>query len=444
MSTYLLLRDNKQSGPYTLDEIKAKGFKKYDLVWVESKSAAWRYPGELPELKPFAPIVEEQPFDRFFKKPSQEKQSTTTSQNANISEAYMPKAEVIKSAALPQIAIETGNKKVYAVLPSKKTATVDAGETSSYNPAKKEFIKKEEPALFAAGSNFFEEKETEAKPQQSIHQYQEKNFVKKHANPDRRFLQPAAVLGCVLALLSAGIFIGLSINKNPSGSIPKNDATEKQILSVNKPDPQINISTPVSSAIPAQENSVAINKENKDNNTGNVVPQNQPTEQEKSIALINEKKKATRPKENAAADPLKIIPKRDNITDSNSSGPQYTRREATHRTDAINDKDFVKNSIGNLVSVSSNKYNVGTFGGISEVQLTVSNKSVYPLDIVMVEVQYVQANKKVFKTENIYYRNIRPGESIMQEVPKSSRGIKIQYRVALINSKEPGISYSGI
>ncbi|HLI93060.1 MAG TPA: GYF domain-containing protein, partial [Puia sp.] len=66
---YLLLRDNKQTGPYTLDELKAKGMKAYDLVWVEGRSAAWRYPSEIDELRAFAPAVEEQPFDRFFKKP---------------------------------------------------------------------------------------------------------------------------------------------------------------------------------------------------------------------------------------------------------------------------------------------------------------------------------------------------------------------------------------
>src|ERR1043165_924598 len=71
MSTYLLLRNNKQAGPYTLDEIRAMSLKAYDLVWVEGKSAAWRYPGEIEELKSFSPPVEEQPFDRFFKKPVQ-------------------------------------------------------------------------------------------------------------------------------------------------------------------------------------------------------------------------------------------------------------------------------------------------------------------------------------------------------------------------------------
>src|ERR1700743_1950585 len=67
---YLLLRNNKQSGPYTFEELKTMGLKAYDLVWVDGKSAAWRYPSEITELSAFAPAVEEQPFDRFFKKPA--------------------------------------------------------------------------------------------------------------------------------------------------------------------------------------------------------------------------------------------------------------------------------------------------------------------------------------------------------------------------------------
>ena len=68
MNKYLLLRDNKQSGPYTVEELIAKGLKPYDLVWLDGKSAAWRYPSEIPDFKGFAPVVEEQPYDRFYKK----------------------------------------------------------------------------------------------------------------------------------------------------------------------------------------------------------------------------------------------------------------------------------------------------------------------------------------------------------------------------------------
>src|SRR5579871_2039109 len=70
MTMYLLLRNNKQSGPYSVEDLKSMGLKAYDLVWLEGKSAAWRYPSEIEELSPFAPAVEEQPFDRFYKKPS--------------------------------------------------------------------------------------------------------------------------------------------------------------------------------------------------------------------------------------------------------------------------------------------------------------------------------------------------------------------------------------
>src|SRR5688572_33010190 len=77
MNKYLLLRDNKQSGPYTVPEIIEMGIKPYDLVWLEGKSAAWRYPSEVEELKAYAPTVEEQPFDRFYKKPDAKKASLT-------------------------------------------------------------------------------------------------------------------------------------------------------------------------------------------------------------------------------------------------------------------------------------------------------------------------------------------------------------------------------
>ncbi|HSF44720.1 MAG TPA: hypothetical protein VLA58_01875 [Chitinophagaceae bacterium] len=68
MAKYLLLRDNKQTGPHSYEEMLDLGFRKYDLVWVEGKSAAWRYAGEINEFKEYAPLLEEQPFDRFFKR----------------------------------------------------------------------------------------------------------------------------------------------------------------------------------------------------------------------------------------------------------------------------------------------------------------------------------------------------------------------------------------
>src|SRR6188768_3749391 len=74
MNTYLLLRSNKQSGPYSLQQLVSLGLKPYDLVWLEGKSAAWRYPSEVDGLKDYAPATEEQPYDRFYKKPEEKPQ----------------------------------------------------------------------------------------------------------------------------------------------------------------------------------------------------------------------------------------------------------------------------------------------------------------------------------------------------------------------------------
>jgi len=92
---YLLLRDNKQTGPYSTEELITKGLKPYDLVWLDGKSAAWRYPSEIQELKPYAPAVEEQPYDRFYKK-TQQQHSTTALEQAAAKEKMEAAAQVAK------------------------------------------------------------------------------------------------------------------------------------------------------------------------------------------------------------------------------------------------------------------------------------------------------------------------------------------------------------
>ena len=53
MLAYLLLRNNIQSGPYSLEELKVSGIRATDLFWVEGTSSAWRYPDQIEELQAF-------------------------------------------------------------------------------------------------------------------------------------------------------------------------------------------------------------------------------------------------------------------------------------------------------------------------------------------------------------------------------------------------------
>lgn len=50
---YLVLRNNQQTGPFTIGELLQQQLKSSDMIWVEGKSTAWTYVSEL-ELIPFS------------------------------------------------------------------------------------------------------------------------------------------------------------------------------------------------------------------------------------------------------------------------------------------------------------------------------------------------------------------------------------------------------
>jgi DNA-binding NarL/FixJ family response regulator len=53
MLAYLLLRDNIQSGPFSLEELKLAGIRSTDMLWIEGRSSEWRYVDEIEELQAF-------------------------------------------------------------------------------------------------------------------------------------------------------------------------------------------------------------------------------------------------------------------------------------------------------------------------------------------------------------------------------------------------------
>lgn len=97
-------------------------------------------------------------------------------------------------------------------------------------------------------------------------------------------------------------------------------------------------------------------------------------------------------------------------------------------------------NIERQVNIHTNGYKVGAFGGISGLQCTLVNDSKYALESVEVELQYIQANDKVFKTETLSFHDVAAGAQVTLSAPKSPRGIKIISRVVKISTREPGLA----
>jgi hypothetical protein len=428
---YLLLRDNKQSGPYSLDELKAKGLKAYDLVWVEGRSAAWRYPSEIDELSAFAPAVEEQPFDRFYKKPvaatatvakpTDKMVGTTGTIETNTATVTVTQPATSSNPAT--------KRRIYVTMPG-GIAARETGREPAPIPAR-EPVPAKEPAPIR-----------EIAPAREVlrETTSMREVVRGIAKP-KRFWLPVGIGAAVLVLLTAGIFIGLSIHKDAPGfqklaSRTSRDNEQPLVRTTAQPLPVSPVNDPAAgNSRTAQMTATPTNANATETDRLAAKPRVTIPRQKAEVPNV-QKKDAGQAAIQAA------------ITDSLAVQPDVLHRETVHRTDAlqnqpVDDRERLRVALANQVSVGTNKYAVGTFGGIHNLQITVTNRSTYSLDLVVVAVSYIQANKKTYKTENLYFRGIGPGMALMLEAPKSSRGINVEYKITSIDSKALGLSEPG-
>ncbi|HYF29962.1 MAG TPA: DUF4339 domain-containing protein [Chitinophagaceae bacterium] len=426
MKQFLLLRNNKQTGPYSAEELQQMGLKAYDLIWVEGKSAAWRYPGEVEELKSFAPPVEEQPYDRFYKK------SEATAKNQSQAEPPALQSQPATVTEKPASKKEKEYKRVFVTLPSNATSpAATAPITPVERPAPVTTEKKPEPQQYQQYQPYVPpedqyspepiipepapaapaKKQTTPQPKKMAGEREtsdEVYFPRKKAFRIKPIPLAAMAIGMV-SMIALGIWIGLSLDKKDEGvSLIKN--VDQVPAKPNKNDGLID-QTPINNAIPAASDSAMDDRE------ANVPVQTKKTvriPEPSTINLADSTKKMTA---NANDDTNDLASKED--VRIKKPAPKITMPE-----------------LEKMVSVTSNDYKVGPFGGISKLALTVKNSSDYNLNLVVVQVEYLKVNKEVFKTENLYFRDLAANSSLTLEAPRSNRGNTINYKVTLINSKD--------
>jgi hypothetical protein len=440
MNHYRLLRDNKESGPYTQEEMIAKGFKPYDLIWVEGKSAGWRYPSEIAEIKAYAPVIEEQPYDRFYKKPVQ--QRSTRLEEKNFSSSFNPgtiKREEVKQDApvlKPAYTIQpVVGKHIHVILPSGNTVNVTSISTKKEPADEKRFY---QPPVEEKKSSFSESisapyqtstkenatpviKEAEQKPKE-INNYKSDYYNKTKVAAGFSWTVVLGLFVGVATLVGLGVMIGLSINSGRNNDIAISKTAAKNTNQV--------ISAPVNANA-----GLPVSKEDKpadiSQNTGQSI-------------IEGNKELATNAviKSNIAANtPVVKVEKNSSINKSqepagNPIAPVQQTVIPSKKPELVPTADYLSRHL----NISLNGYKIGAFGGISDLQCTLANDSQFALDVVEVEVQYIQANDKIFKTEKISFKDIAPGSHVTITAPKSSRGVKVISKIISINPKEPALS----
>jgi hypothetical protein len=116
----------------------------------------------------------------------------------------------------------------------------------------------------------------------------------------------------------------------------------------------------------------------------------------------------------------------------------YTAWQKSNETEMA--KLNAKVNIYDLVSVEGSNYTVNELiGGISGLNITVTNSSDYMADIVKVKVIYLKKNGEKYKTEMLYFNKVSSHSTQTLPAPDSDRGIRVEIFTESISSAELGV-----
>jgi hypothetical protein len=100
-----------------------------------------------------------------------------------------------------------------------------------------------------------------------------------------------------------------------------------------------------------------------------------------------------------------------------------------------------RNTITSLVTANTNQYTIHGWGGISNLDVMVTNNSNFSLDEVTVEVAYIKKNGGIFNVERLEIKNIGPNATKSVSVPDCNRGKTVQVNINSIKSKQLNLCY---
>lgn len=471
---YRLLRNNKEEGPLTAEELIGKQLKTYDLIWIDGRSALWSYPGELPEFKKYAPISNEENNRHQFTAVSASVQAAVAMNNNIVSVApQKPRYKVsaawtkIQTASSPVLANEHPRKikepmvkanelKQSSLVESKSLSWEEAWldwekEKVFDEPAVKSTTEKKINTGHAKKAVINKAPQLEVKYAESLDSLKEKyidNLVQQKLSSKRssaqskvsEFILPAAAL---IIIFSVGFWLLHNTDVTPKTTTPLLLHQPQSSVSSNN-----NTSNVQSTLIAKQEDEPSQNSlSNKDqatdrnpdiSNTKNSVQPNTVIKQQINSSSVTAVQNSQQTIEKSASqiqtgNSVNIITKinpSSKITDTINN--VSTNNSGTGKP-AINNVTLPANTkiktVNDYVSVPSY---VAMNNGIGSINI--QNVSDINLDQVVVNVQYFTASGTYHKGETLYLHNLKAGRNVIIKTPKDDTSTYAISNVSLVSS----------
>lgn len=395
-NTYILLRNNSESTPLSIEDLKRIGLLPTDLLWVECQSVCWQHPQEIIELKQLVPpTAQPQP------KPATDE----------LLEKYAPPVE-------NETPTPTEKNRVYIEFPSKENSLKTNEEDST--PPKQDLPAWQKDTNTANTVNTVHAVSSQSINDTLLNGDYKDPWLQPQAPKDKTALLesllslPRKKIALYAGLVATGALMMLIISGTGGNGKMKPQPITQQTETVN--------ATPVEEPLEeaAEDSSITPESYQQQNNL-----MEEPTTAPKESPAISAPTKNVVPAKKAAS--------------KEESTPLTNEPPAKNPPPASESREVKKIPVENIASklqLRANEYNVAAFGGIRNLKMTLQNDSRYLLDKVSAELRYLNPEGAVVKTEVIDFNFVRPGEEATVAVKKTSRGVKVDYKITRIESKE--------
>lgn len=463
---YLLLRSNKQTGPYSLEEILQFNLKPFDLVWVEGRSAAWQYPFEIPALKPYVP---ETPQAAIPFKPiataAMEKEITP------VSNPVQPKMEAPKKVF---VSVPKSYQTINEQPPVQKVEELRQEIPSYHQPT----YSRQKPVEEEVPETNYSRSLNEVEEDYTNWAYKQKTKKKSPVNP-----KDLVFAALILAVIVGGFYI-MSKPSVTNAVLPANDLSKQnsqpQVISntsneVSDETTKEDISQQNLSAPPVEEhpkntsikNPVIVSKKEQQPVSN---PVSQPSSSEKTnsgiqkdeTVVVNKEPEVIQPKQETKQPEKKrklgevikgIFSKKDKKEESKNEDvvledpkPADNRQSQRRNENEVKENKETKEpsdnsnevntaALADMIDLSSNVQD-NWMMGVKNLRITLRNRSTVTIQTASVQVNYYDENNRLLEKKLVYFSNVAPKGKVTAAAPDNKWADHVDYKLVTVSAKE--------
>lgn len=432
---YLLLRNNKQSGPFNLDDLLQLKLKPFDLIWVEGKSGGWSYPTEIDALKDYvaeksiAPEKTERASSmaQTFIAPPPQPITTFVETNTDVTTPKTPPAKHIYislPAGMKISQVASTSQPEFTAMPEEETpeAKLERKAVELRNKIQAFTENKNKPKTDNELDTKYTRSLDDIKDEYSSWLYKQqkkKTVISK---------KPMLAVASLLFLLGAGYFMfSLFFNGKTNNSYV---LTAEEIVA----------SVPVVAQTNSNAETNKVTQGTKIKPATKKIKTKTPNQSIKKNTATNEIEVV-----DAYLDSLRSIESKkklkpvDEIVSEEASTDKNGDRQSTRRDDVSTIKKTISKESETTPFAELIKLSESTGNGTPHLSLY--NNSNKHINFVAIDVFYYKANQKLLQKKTLYFNNIAPKSSAKLFVPQQRNAGSVKYEMGLI-STDGGLYYA--